>query len=116
MLPLFFGCAIKKDFGEFMRAEIGLLGGENSQLPHNKKLLGKWCVSRDRFGVAVDTYGIQFEAITNYLTSAYGEPLLYTGGNERHGPIFLYPPTKVGIAIFVSETETGAEVTLSKPP
>lgn len=111
-------CSEKKiaenDFSVFLIKEIGKLGGHTNRLSCSTDLQGEWSFNRDRLGLAIDTVGITFEAITNFLTSAYGEPLFYARSNVRHGPIFLYPPRNTGIAIFVCKTELGAEVTLTK--
>lgn len=115
VMSLLFACRTKESLGDLLTTEIGSLGGRTNRLHQTANLGGKWSVSRDQFGTAIDTEGIRFDAITNLLTTAYGEPRLYSGRNERHGPVYLYPPTTAGISVFVSSTTTGAEVTLTKP-
>jgi hypothetical protein len=108
------GCTTKSDFCDFIKSEIGQLGGMTNRLPNHTLSKGNWSFRRDQFGIAIDINGISFSEITNYLTQAYGEPLFYTGGNALRGPIYLYPPTNAGIAIFVASTKNGVEVTLTK--
>lgn len=112
---LTFGCEPKRDFVSFMANEIGSLGGRTNGLAGSTVILGEWKAEHDSLGAAINTQGIQFETITNVLTAAYGEPQFYCAANERHGPTYIYPQTKIGISIFVSSTKTGAEVTLTKP-
>ena len=76
---------------------------------------GRWSVRRDEFGSAIDVENVQFEALTNILTTAYGEPVPYAPPNKRHGGTYLYHFSKAGISVFVSPTDYGAEVTLTKP-
>lgn len=110
------GCTGDRNFTGFLANEIGCLHGTTNDVAWTSELRGDWNVKRDNLGSAIDTKGIGFEALTNLLTSAYGEPQFYCPANDRHGPTFVYPPSKVGLCIFVSATARGAEVTLTKTP
>jgi hypothetical protein len=109
------GCGQKDNFAGFLASEIGSLGGKSNSLKGADMPVGRWTVKHDQFGAAIDTEGIGFEPITNMLTSAFGAPQFYSAANDRHGTTYLYPYTNAGIAIFVSSTKAGAEVTLTKP-
>jgi hypothetical protein len=108
-------CAAKQDFLPFLASEVASLGGKKGHAAGTAALYGTWTIHRDEFGAAITTKGIGFEAITNVLTKAYGQPRFYCPANKRHGPTYVYPATNAGIAIFVSSTKAGAEVTLTKP-
>jgi hypothetical protein len=109
------GCAKRADFVPFLRNEIASLGGRTNELVQAYELIGKWTKSSDQLGAAIDTKDIGYDHLMNLLTRAYGEPLFYSGANERHGPTYLWPSTNVGISIFISRKGQGAEVTLTKP-
>jgi len=108
------GCKQSNNFTAFLSDEIGALGGNTNRIDHTLALSGSWKISRDQFGVAIDTDGVRFTEVSNLLTSAYGEPTFYTGSNERHGVTYLYPVTNVGVSVFVASTKRGAEITLTK--
>jgi hypothetical protein len=108
-------CGRKRDFVPFLRSEINSLGGKTEGLVGSVELQGKWAVKRDQWGELIETDGIQFEAITNILTRAYGQPKFYTRASPGRGPIYLYPPANAGIAISVCITQFGAELDLLKP-
>jgi hypothetical protein len=107
-------CKRSNNFTSFLSDEIGAVGGYSNRLDHALSLSGSWKITRDQFGVAIDTDGVQFTDVSNLLTSVYGEPAFYTGSNERHGVTYLYPVTNVGASIFIASTKRGAEITLTK--
>jgi|SRR6185369_15987849 len=108
-------CRKRADFVPYLSNEIASLGGRTNGLAGSDVLLGRWTTTRDELGAAIDTKGIGYEQLSNLLTRAYGVPQFYSAGNVRHGPTFIYPLTNAGISIFISSTETGAELTLTKP-
>jgi len=116
VIALIAGCTNQGNFARFLANEIGSFGGRTNVLAGAAMVSGSWDVKRDQFGAAINAVGIRFETVTNLLTTAYGEPKFYSPANDRHGPTFLYPPTNAGVCIFVSGTETGAEVTLTRLP
>lgn len=109
------GCARQQNFTSFFAKEVSAIGGQTNHFDTEQSLYGKWKIKRDGLGAAIDVKGIRFEVITNLLTAAYGHPQFYCPANPRHGPTYVYPASRAGISIFVSGTEHGAEITLTKP-
>lgn len=114
------GCKNIDDHSEtsficFLSSEIVSLGGKPLLTDTDEFIDGNWSVRRDDFGSAIDVKNLRFSSLTNLLTTVYGNPELYSPANERHDETYLYHFSQAGVSIFVSATDDGAEVTLTKP-
>ncbi len=94
--------------------EIVLIGGSTNTLP-SVELRGEANIKRDALGAAIDVNGLSFAEVRRFFSSAYGEPRFYTGATVEHGPIFTFHPKQAGIAIFISSTPDGCQITLLRP-
>ena len=109
------GVAEKRQSGnllKFLASEIEHFGGKPTKLSDDE-IKAEWIGRRDATGAAIDAFGFKFETLTNALNEVYGAPKFYSKARRGHGPTYLYSWTKVqGVSIGVSETKTGAEITL----
>jgi hypothetical protein len=56
------------DFVPFLRDEIAMLGGQTNGLAEANGLPGRWVVSRDQSGAAIDTQDIRYDDLKNLFT------------------------------------------------